>query len=114
MGQNVTRAVPLDTPYIDAFVTPSTATTTQIAPAVAGQRYRVLQYFVSATAAQVFQFLSNATPISATMHIGAAPTHVAPFSEHGWFQTAIGEALQISTTAATPSGVQVQYTTLWS
>ena len=114
MGQNVTRAVPLNTPHVDAFVSPSTATTTQIAAAVAGQRYRVLSFICSSVAAQTFQFTSNATPIAATLHIGAGPVIVAPFTEHGWFETAIGEALQVVTTAATPSGIQVQYIALWS
>lgn len=111
---NVTAAVPLNTPHIDAFVSPSTATTTQIAAAVPGQRYRVLSTYCSALAAQTFQFTSNATPIAATIHIGAAPIAVLPFTEHGWFETAIGEALQVVTSAATASGVQVQYIALWS
>jgi hypothetical protein len=109
MGQNVTRSSPAVSPHRNAFVNPSTATTTTIAAAVAGKIFRVLSVAAVSTIANNINFGSNATAISATFPLGANGGVVLPFNEHGWFQTNAGEALNIVTSAASATGVQVQY-----
>lgn len=109
MAENVTSAVPLVTPHKNAFVNPSTATTTTIVAAVAGKKYRVLSVVVVTTLANNVNFGSAATPISATLPLGANGGVVLPYTEHGWFETNVNETLNVVTSAATAAGVQVQY-----
>jgi len=106
---NVTSTTPLVSPRVNAFVNPSTATDTQIAAAVAGTKYRVLGFAVVPTLANSITFKSNTTAISATWPVGANGLFTLPGNEHGWFETAVGEALNVTTSAATATGVQVQY-----
>jgi hypothetical protein len=109
MGQNVTRTVPAVSPHRNVAVNPSTATTTTIAAAVTNKKYRVLSVAVVSTIANSVNFGSNASAISAVFPLGANGGIVLPFNEHGWFETNAGEALNVVTSAASATGVQVQY-----
>lgn len=112
--QNVTRTSPLKTPHANAFANPSSIGSNTIIAAVAGARIRVLSVVMVSTLANAVKFMSNATDISATFPLAANGGVVLPFNEHGWFETAIGEALNLNMTAATATGTQVHYILLLS
>jgi hypothetical protein len=107
--QNVTRTVPLNSPHRNVVANPSAAATATLVAAVAGKKYRVLSAVIVTTIANNVNFESNSTDISAVFPLGANGGLVLPFNEHGWFETAVGEALGITLSVATPTGVQVQY-----
>lgn len=106
---NVTSAVPLTTPHVNVAANPSTATDTQLVAGATGAKYRVLSVAIVTTLANNVLFKSATTAISATFPLGANGGVVLPFNEHGWFETASGQALNFTTSAATACGVQVQY-----
>lgn len=106
---NVTRATPNTTPYKIAIANPSTATTTSLVAAVANKKYRVLSLAVVTTLANNVNLESGTTDITAVFPLGANGGVVLPFNEHGWCETAFGEALQVTTSAAVAVGVHVQY-----
>jgi hypothetical protein len=111
---NVTSAVPLKTPHVNLGATPSTLGATELVAASAGARYRVLSVAVVATVANNVKFQSASTDISATFPLGANGGVVLPYNEHGWFETNVGEALNVNMSAATSTGVQIQYIKLAS
>lgn len=67
----------------------------------------VLSLLIISSLAQSISFNSDATQISATFPLAQNGGFALPFSEHGWFATAPGEALNITLSAATPTGVQI-------
>lgn len=107
--ENVVQVSPLKTAHENAFVNPSTITRTQILPAVAGAKYRVMGFISTAASANTLVFESNTTAISAIFHHAAGNAIEAPLNTHGWFETAAGEALNVSTTAAVATGIHVHY-----
>jgi hypothetical protein len=109
MGSHVVRTAPLRTAHITAFANPASLGSNTVLAAVPGAAIRVLGLATVATVANSVGFLSNATPISATFPLGANGGFVLPFNEHGWFQTAIGEALNITMSVATATGVHISY-----
>lgn len=106
---NVTSAVPKVSPHVNLGANPSALGATQLIAADAGAKYRVLAVAVVATTANAVKFQSASTDISATFPLGANGGIVLPFNEHGWFETNVGEALNISMGTATATGVQIQY-----
>ena len=106
---NVTRASPLVTPVKRAIVNPSTATTTELVAAVANKKYRVVGLAIVSTGANNVNLESGTTDISAVFPLGANGGVVLPYNEHGWAETNAGEALQVTTSAATAAGVHVLY-----
>jgi len=106
---NVTTSSPLVTPVRRAIANPSTATTTQLVAAVANKKYRVLGLAVVTTLANNVNLESGTTDITAVFPLGANGGVVLPYNEHGWCETAAGEALQVTTSAATAAGVHVLY-----
>lgn len=106
---NVTRTSPQKTPHQNAFVTSASSGANEVVAAVAGAKYRVLSVVAVATAANSIKFQSASTDITATFPLGANGGFVLPFNEHGWCETAVGEALNINFSAATSTGVQVHY-----
>jgi hypothetical protein len=112
--ENSVLVSPLKTVHVNVTVNPSTATRTEIVPASAGARYRVLSVALSGTLAQTSVFESATTAISAVFPTAAGVPLVLPFNQHGWFETAVGAALNISTSVATATGVQIQYIKLAS
>jgi hypothetical protein len=111
---NVTSASPRISPHVNVSVTSASSGSNAIVAAVAGVRYRVLAAVAVTTLANSTKFLSGTTDISATFPLGANGGLVLPFNEHGWFETAAGEALNINLSVATSTGVQVQYIKLLS
>ncbi len=106
---NVTRSSPLVTPVKEAIANPSTATTTQLVAAVANKKYRVVGLAIITSAANNINLESGTTDITAVWPLGTNGGLVLPYNEHGWAETNAGEALQITTSAATPCGVHVLY-----
>ncbi len=106
---NVTRTSPLKTAHLNVGITSSSSGSNTVVAAAAGVRYRVLSAVVVSTIANSVKFMSAATDITATFPLGANGGLVLPFNEHGWCETAVGEALNINFSAATSTGVQVHY-----
>ena len=106
---NVTRVTPLVTAHVNLGATPTASGATQLIAAAAGAKYRVLSVVVVSTAANSVKFQSASTDITATFPLGANGGLVLPFNEHGWFETAVNEALNVNMSAATSTGVQIQY-----
>lgn len=106
---NVTRVSPLKTAHVNSATNPASIGSNTIVAAVAGARYRVLACAVISTLANNVNFTSNASAISAVFPLAANGGLVLPFNEHGWFETAVGEALNINLSVATATAVQVQY-----
>jgi hypothetical protein len=115
MAQHVVRVAPKVTAIQNAFINATTGTT-QVLPAVAGASYRVTALSLMATVASTVKFQSSTgnTDISATYPAGANGGFVLPFNEHGWFQTAVGDALNFVQGTPTAIGVQVQYQVMTS
>lgn len=111
---NVTRTVPLQSPHINIPANPASLGSNTLVAAVAGARYRVLSLVVVTTLANNVKIQSNATDISSTFPLAANGGIVLPFNEHGWFQTNLGEALNVNLSIATATAVQVQYIMLMS
>lgn len=106
---NVTSATPLESPIKRTFVNASSLGSTQVVAAAAGGRIRVFSVAAVAGGAASVKFQSAATDISATFALAANGGFVLPFNEHGWFETAVGEALNINLSAAVATGVSIQY-----
>lgn len=111
---NVTSASPRISPHSNVGVTVSSIGSNAVVAAVAGARYRVLAVVAVTTLANSIKFLSAASDITATFPLGANGGLVLPFNEHGWCETAVGEALNVNLSAATSTGVQVHYIKLLS
>jgi hypothetical protein len=84
-------------------------TTTSLVAAVANKKYRVVALAIVSTAANSVNLESGTTDITAVWPLGANGGIVLPYNEHGWCETAAGEALQVTTSAATACGVHVRY-----
>jgi hypothetical protein len=111
---NVTRVSPLKTAHVNVISNPSSIGNTAVVAALPNARIRVLSVAVVAAAANSVKFQSGTTDISALFAFAANGGLVLPFNEHGWFETAVGEALNINLSAATAVGAQIQYIVLGS
>lgn len=110
MGSHVVRTAPLRTAHVTGFSNPTAIGNTVAVAAVAGAAIRVLgMALVNGGTANNVKFQSNTTDISATFALGINGGLVLPFNEHGWMQTAVGEALNTNLTGATAVGVQLSY-----
>lgn len=91
-----------------AFATPSSAGSTTVVAAQAGQRIVVLQICVITSLANNVKLQSNGTTdLTATFPLAQNGGFVLPNSDLGWFSTAIGESLTFNQTNGTPTAVQV-------
>lgn len=106
---NVTRTPPKNTTIPSTFLNASSIGSTAIVAAQPGMRIRVVDAAIVSTLANTVKFQSAGTDISATFPLGANGGIVLPFNEHGWFQTAEGEALNINMTVATATGITINY-----
>jgi hypothetical protein len=98
----------------NALFSASSATTTQILPAVSGVRYKVWQFEMQnkhATTDTDVTFKSNTTAISPAYTIYAKGSWGRPSGTASYFVTNRGEALQITTSAAGTLVGQVWYDT---
>ena len=106
---NVTSAAPKVTPHVNVAATPASLGSNALVGAVAGVKYRVLQCSVVSTLANVVTFKSNTTSISGAYPLAANGGIVLPYNEHGWFETAAGEALNVDLSVATATAITLQY-----
>jgi hypothetical protein len=106
---NVTRASPLVSPHVRLGATPASSGANELVAASAGAKYRVLAAAIVATTAVSVKFQSASTDITGTFPLGANGGLVLPFNEHGWFETAAGEALNLNLGSAVSTGVQLHY-----
>lgn len=106
---NVTRAVPLVSPHVRLGATPAGLGANELVAAATGAKYRVLALSIIATTAVSAKFQSGTTDITGTFPLGATGGFVLPFNEHGWFETASGEALNLNLSAAVSCGLQLHY-----
>lgn len=109
MAMNVVSTPPLNTPVRRTGVTTAVAGATELVAAEAGRRIRVLGLISVTTAANSIKFQSATTDITALFPLAANGGFTLPFTEHGWCETAVGEALNINLSAATSTGTQVVY-----
>ena len=107
--QNVTSTPPKHRTVISTFVNASALGSTAVVNAIAGKSIRVVSAAIVTTLANNVKFLSAATDISATWPLGANGGIVLPYNDHGWVQTAEGEALNINLSVATATGVHIEY-----
>lgn len=110
MTTNVIRTVPLVSPHRNLGANPSSLGDNSLVAAISNAKIRVLGFAVVTTASNTVKFRSNTTDISAAFPLAANGGVVLPFNEHGWFETSVGQALQINLSAATSTAVQLQYT----
>lgn len=109
---NVTRAVPLVSPHTNLGATPASSGATQLIAAAAGRKYRVLSVALVTTSANSIKFQSDSTDLTGLFPMGANGGLVLPFNEHGWFETAVNQALNINMSAASSTGLLIQYIAL--
>lgn len=110
---NVTRTPPNQTALVTGFSNPAAlgANTILAAPS-ATARIRVTGMSLIASGAVNVKFQSGSTDISALQAFAINGGFVLPFNEHGWFQTAPGEALVANLSAAVAVGINFQYVVL--
>jgi hypothetical protein len=106
---NVTRTPPQNLTIKSTFVNAASLGSNTILSAAPGMSIRVIDVAVVSTLANNVKFQSAANDISALFPLGANGGLVLPFNEHGWFQTNIGEALNVNLSVATPTGVHINY-----
>lgn len=107
---NVTRVAPLVTAHVNLASNPAAAGDSVLLSAVSGTKYRVLAAAVISAVANTVTFKSStAGAISAAFAFGANGGFVLPFNEHGWFETAVGEGLNVNLSGATAVAIQLQY-----
>lgn len=100
---------PKQTVHINLAANASALGATQLIAAQAGIKYRVMQLAMVSTAANTVKFQSAASDITAGFPLGANGGLVMPFNQHGWFETNTNEALNVNMSAATATGIQLQY-----
>ena len=106
---NVTSTPPKNRTVVSAFVNASALGSTAVVEAVSGRSIRVVSAAIVTTLANGVKFLSGSTDISATWPLGANGGIVLPYNDHGWVQTAEGQALNINLSVATATGVHIEY-----
>jgi hypothetical protein len=89
-----------------AFATGATAATHPIVAAVAGKKIRVLAFFATTVDGLNLTFKSSSTTISGNL---AATGVMSTYCPHGWFETAVNEALGFAIDAAESTSVHVIY-----
>ncbi len=78
-----------------------------IKAAVAGKRFRLVQFNVSTNASTSIYFQSNSTIVYPERMAGNAGAS-GDFNSAGWMETAIGEALTMESTAAATVGASLR------
>lgn len=108
MAMNVINVVPLNTAVQRAAVTTATSGATLVAAQI-GKRIRVLAMVAITTLANNINLDSNTTDITGIFPLAANGGLVLPFCEHGWCETDAGEALKVTLSVATSTGIQLIY-----
>mgnify|MGYP003560316392 CR=1 FL=1 len=108
VGGQIIDEVPTVRTVNRAFVNASaTGNTSLVAAQGSGVRIRVLGIIAVSTLANNVKFQSATTDISALFPLAANAGFVLPYNQHGWFQTAANEALNVNLSVATATGFQV-------
>jgi hypothetical protein len=87
----------------------TTSASGALVAAVTGLRIRVHGFAVIAAGAVSVNLESGTTDISGIFPLAANGGFVLPFSQVGWADTAPGEALNITLSAAVSCGIQLIY-----
>ena len=91
--------------HATAVVDVAAAATDEIVAAVAGKVITVHGFILCAdTASTLIAFKSAATVISGTLRAAANGSLIAPVDHQGWYKTAPGEALNITSTTGATTG----------
>lgn len=109
---NVTRTPTKTITIPTTFINTSTTGANQLVAAAPGFSIRVIQAVITTTLANTVKFQSSTNDISSLMTLSASGNLVLPFNEHGWFQTNVGEALNLNISVATATGLTISYITL--
>jgi len=108
-GVLVVNGVAKTVKYLSTTVADGTANS-QLVALVAGKKIRVLQLHLDcAGTATVATLQSNATAIAGPFNNAASEQCLLPYSPHGWFETAAGEALKLTTGAGATTSVLLAY-----
>jgi hypothetical protein len=91
------------------FGNPAASGNNQIVAAVTGRKIRVLAASLLAVLANTATFRDGTVAISADVALAANGGMVLPFNPHGWFETGVGQPLNLGLTAAAAVGVNVVY-----
>jgi hypothetical protein len=92
-----------------ASIAASTTGGTLVA-AVPGKRLRIVSMvMVSGGTATSVTILGNTTALSPPLPMGVNSVMALPVSEHGWFETAVGEGLKVTTGTGATTGIAVTY-----
>jgi hypothetical protein len=89
-----------------AWATGATAATYTLVAAVTGKKIRVIHYVITTVDGLNLVFKSGSTTISGNLAMSGV---VSPVCEHGFFETAAGEALGFNIDAAESTSVHVLY-----
>lgn len=87
----------------------TTAASGALIAAITNKRIRVHAFAVIAAGAVSVNLESGTTDISGVFPLAANGGFVLPFSEVGWCDTAVGEALNVTLSAAVSCGLQLVY-----
>lgn len=98
-----------------AIISESASGDNEVVAAVANKRIRVCGYVLSFSGTVNAKFRSASTDLSGLIYGAAAAVAVAPVGPQqpggvpGWFETAVGEALNLNLSGATAVGGHVSY-----
>lgn len=106
---NVTSTPPKNRTVISTFVNASSLGATAVVTAQTGRSIRVVSAAIVTTLANSVKFQSDTTDITALWPLGANGGIVLPYNDHGWCETAVGEALNVNLSVATATGVHIEY-----
>jgi hypothetical protein len=84
----------------------------QLLAAFPGKRIRVHGIALISAAATTATLRSASTDVTGSFPLAANGGFVIPFSDAGWFETAVGEALNINLSVSTATGVQLIFSTI--
>jgi hypothetical protein len=90
-------------------VVASTANATEIVAAVTGKKIRVLACSFMANGTVNVKWQSASTDLTGLAYLVANTGKVLPYSPGGWFETAVGEALNIHLSGAVAVGGELVY-----
>lgn len=106
----------MDRSVLGGFASTAASTTDGVVvAAVANKRIRVVSFIINQgdTTASTVTFNSKGAgagvAIGPALKVAANGVIVAPFSDGGWFRTAVGEGLTVTTGAGSATAVLVNY-----
>lgn len=106
---NVTSTPPKHSAVQRIGITASSLGNNTLVVAQTGKKIRVLGFVAVSTLANSIKLQSASTDITGLFPLGANGCFTLPYCDHGWCETAEGEALNINMSVATSTGVQLVY-----